>query len=136
MCSTIETHQKKVLEQKVSGSGPTYTALDFIKKTIDEVNCEKLEINECQPDEYRCVNGRCIPKTFFDDDYKYPDCMDYTDEWFGMKLRSACYLSPLSDCEEHLCDFKEIFACGDGNCVNSESATPQCENGRDMQTLS
>ncbi len=28
----------------------------------DEENCDKLEFNECEEDEYRCNNGMCIPE--------------------------------------------------------------------------
>ena len=31
----------------------------------DEKNCDLLEMNICQEDEYRCMNGMCIPEPFF-----------------------------------------------------------------------
>jgi hypothetical protein len=31
----------------------------------DEENCDKLEFNECDDDEYRCLNGMCIPEQYF-----------------------------------------------------------------------
>lgn len=31
----------------------------------DEENCDKLEFNECEDDQYRCVNGMCIPEEFW-----------------------------------------------------------------------
>jgi hypothetical protein len=31
----------------------------------DEENCDKLEFNECDEDEYRCLNGMCIPERYF-----------------------------------------------------------------------
>ena len=31
----------------------------------DEENCDKLEFNECDDDEYRCMNGMCIPDEYF-----------------------------------------------------------------------
>ena len=47
---------------------------------VDEQNCEILEENECESNEYRCFNGQCIPETFLLD-YQYsPDCLDRTDE--------------------------------------------------------
>ncbi|UJR19255.1 hypothetical protein I4U23_022384 [Adineta vaga] len=32
---------------------------------IDEENCDKLEFDECEFDEYRCANGMCIPDDYF-----------------------------------------------------------------------
>jgi hypothetical protein len=44
----------------------------------DKENCDKLEFNECQDDEYRCANGMCIPQEYFlDSQY---DCLDLSDE--------------------------------------------------------
>ncbi len=40
----------------------------------DEENCEKLEFNECEDDEYRCLNGMCIPDEYFLDGEH--DCLD------------------------------------------------------------
>ncbi|CAF1639481.1 unnamed protein product [Rotaria magnacalcarata] len=34
---------------------------------VDEDNCDLLEFNECEPDEYRCTNGMCIPQEYFVD---------------------------------------------------------------------
>ena len=34
---------------------------------VDEVNCDILEFNECEDDEYRCVNGQCIPDEYWMD---------------------------------------------------------------------
>jgi hypothetical protein len=31
----------------------------------DEENCDKLEFNECEQNEYRCANGMCIPGEYF-----------------------------------------------------------------------
>ena len=33
----------------------------------DEENCDKLEFNECEEDEYRCVNGMCIAEQYWID---------------------------------------------------------------------
>ena len=47
---------------------------------LDENDCELLEYNECQPDEYRCANGQCIGEEFYlDGDI---DCMDRSDEQY------------------------------------------------------
>ncbi len=34
---------------------------------VDEDNCDLLEFNECEPDEYRCRNGMCVPEEYFVD---------------------------------------------------------------------
>jgi len=47
---------------------------------VDEHFCEKLEQNECASNEYRCINGQCIPETFLLDKTFVPDCVDGTDE--------------------------------------------------------
>jgi hypothetical protein len=31
----------------------------------DEENCDKLEFNECEEDEFRCTNGMCIPEEYW-----------------------------------------------------------------------
>ena len=31
----------------------------------DEENCDKLEFNECEDDEYRCINGMCISEEYW-----------------------------------------------------------------------
>ena len=48
------------------------------ENAVDELHCDRLELNECDPDEYRCRNGMCIPKeSSFDGIF---DCMDSSDE--------------------------------------------------------
>ncbi|CAF4011362.1 unnamed protein product [Rotaria magnacalcarata] len=54
--------------------------IDCIDGGFDEEYCWQLEINECSDNEYRCANGQCIPKPFFQDDTYLPDCLDGTDE--------------------------------------------------------
>ncbi|CAF5222655.1 unnamed protein product, partial [Rotaria magnacalcarata] len=45
---------------------------------LDENKCDKLEFNECENDEYRCMNGMCIPEEYFlDGEF---DCLDWSDE--------------------------------------------------------
>jgi hypothetical protein len=38
---------------------------------IDEENCDKLEFNECEDDEFRCTNGMCISEEFWLDGKYY-----------------------------------------------------------------
>jgi hypothetical protein len=79
---------------------------------LDEDFCEKLEFNECEDDEYRCVNGMCIPDEYWlDGDY---DCMDWTDEINILVLSGEdCYNVPSFVCDEHLCPYDQ-WSCGDG----------------------
>jgi hypothetical protein len=47
---------------------------------VDEQHCEILEQNECGPNEYRCLNGQCIPEIFLLDKAFFSDCLDNSDE--------------------------------------------------------
>ncbi|CAF2093176.1 unnamed protein product [Rotaria magnacalcarata] len=57
--------------------------IDCYDGEFDEEHCWQIEINECNENEYRCMNGQCIPKEFFQDDPFTPDCLDATDEFYG-----------------------------------------------------
>ncbi|CAF1548192.1 unnamed protein product, partial [Adineta steineri] len=46
---------------------------------IDEEYCWQLNINQCEDNEYRCGNGRCIQKVFFKDDSNVFECLDQSD---------------------------------------------------------
>ncbi|CAF3364239.1 unnamed protein product [Rotaria sp. Silwood1] len=46
---------------------------------IDEESCWQFEINECEDNEVRCLNGQCISKTFFHDDPNGFECLDRSD---------------------------------------------------------
>ncbi|UJR12437.1 hypothetical protein I4U23_016613 [Adineta vaga] len=86
----------------------------------DEENCDKLEFNECEDDdEYRCVNGMCIPDEYFlDGDY---DCMDMTDE-IGYKADFDCTFQQASmECDDRVC-LRFQYSCGDGQCINNRLA--------------
>lgn len=44
---------------------------------IDEENCDKLEFNECEDDEFRCRNGMCIAEEFWlDGKYRSVKCSE------------------------------------------------------------
>lgn len=66
--------------------------VDCWPKPVDEENCEQLEDNECDLNEYRCFNGQCISDVFFQDDSLNPDCLDRTDEslWNSARYPDAC----------------------------------------------
>ncbi|UJR20169.1 hypothetical protein I4U23_023301 [Adineta vaga] len=83
---------------------------------IDEENCDKLEFNECEDDEYRCVNGMCIPQEYWIDGQR--DCMDWSDE-MDAGLGDFCPFHPLTiDCDDHKC-ISSLWSCGDGQCINT-----------------
>ena len=80
----------------------------------DEENCDKLEFNECENDEYRCTNGMCIPNEFFlDGEY---DCMDLSDE-IKFFDDEKCFLHEVTlICDDRICSSK-TWSCGDGQCI-------------------
>ncbi|CAF1435934.1 unnamed protein product [Adineta steineri] len=82
---------------------------------IDEENCHLLEFNECEIDEYRCINGMCIPHEYWlDGQY---DCMDWSDEISSPSSLGDCALKPfIIDCDDHLCS-DGYWSCGDGQCI-------------------
>jgi hypothetical protein len=95
-------------------------------------DCFLMEINQCNENEYRCLNGMCIPKTYFID-FSY-DCGDMTDEEYSIdeliSELAMCYNSPMI-----LCEFSQtrwnLFSCGDGQYELIEDSEPLCANGRD-----
>jgi hypothetical protein len=101
----------------------------------DEENCDKLEFNECEDDEYRCVNGMCIPDQYFLDGEH--DCADLTDE----KQRfdnTKCTFQPASyECDDRVC-YRSQWSCGDGQCIPSRlefqyyEVSTQCNSLREQ----
>ena len=102
----------------------------------DEDNCDKLELNECDENEYRCVNGMCIPDEYFlDGDY---DCMDLSDEIEPFDDRWCMFEQVRLECDERLCP-RNSWSCGDGQCIFDRlafqkltSPLPPCRNRRDQ----
>jgi hypothetical protein len=80
----------------------------------DEENCDLIEFNECEDDEYRCVNGMCIPDQYFlDGEY---DCADATDEK-GVFDDTKCTFQPARyECDDGMC-LRSYWSCGDGQCI-------------------
>jgi hypothetical protein len=92
----------------------------------DEKDCWQLELNQCDDNEYRCVNGQCIPNEYVHDDIYNTDCLDRTDK--VPFPNRGCFENPDFICEEHTCrPGEEEFSCGDGQCINELS---KCGNGR------
>jgi hypothetical protein len=65
---------------------------------FDEEHCWQLEINQCKDNEYRCLNGQCIPQSFYLDGSNHPDCLDSSDEpsakVYNPKLCLIYYIPP------------------------------------------
>ena len=98
----------------------------------DEINCERLEGNSCESDEFRCRNGACIPAEFvFDGQF---DCQDLSDEHHLYRFNN-CHKRLDLECDERLCNSDEPFSCGDGQCLAWQHLldnTPTCVTLRDL----
>lgn len=96
--------------------GPSFICLDWREicdgkidcsnDGIDEQDCWQIEIHVCEENEYRCINGQCIPELFFRDQKQVSDCSDRSDEYaYGMgDDPQQCYKKPASiACDDVLC---------------------------------
>ena len=82
--------------------------IDCLNNGLDEENCWQLEINTCQHDEYRCVNGQCIPRAFYRDESQIDECIDGSDQrsirlWEHLYYQQ--YEQPAFGLDETLCRF-------------------------------
>jgi hypothetical protein len=84
----------------------------------DERLCITLEANICQGDEYRCRNGLCIPLSF-SFDYIY-DCLDRTDESYGLRNRELSQKDPLLDIDYPVCSENPSMFCEEYSCYYLE----------------
>jgi hypothetical protein len=101
--------------------------IDCLNNGEDEKECFQLELNECNLNEYRCLNGLCISKDLIDNDEHLIDCLDRSISKF-VKYNSNCLTDPMFVCEEYLCPpNNKQFSCGDGECVEYFD---KCQNGR------
>ncbi|CAF3983718.1 unnamed protein product [Rotaria sordida] len=83
--------------------------IDCLDGGHDEEHCWQLEINECQPNEYRCANGQCIPIAFLRNYDRSSDCLDGTDEKFAPLALDRCSAkSPTFACEEIMCNDNDV----------------------------
>ena len=101
----------------------------------DEENCDKLEFNECEHDEYRCTNGMCIPGEYFlDGEY---DCADLTDEKEPFDDMQCAFQQASYECDDRMCP-RSYWSCGDGQCISdrfsfrSYGESHSCNNVRDQ----
>jgi hypothetical protein len=82
---------------------------------VDESGCDELELHECETDEYRCLNGMCIPGELFLDGEM--DCLDRSDEMGGKDDRKCFEEQASVVCDDRPCRYKE-WSCGDGQCIS------------------
>jgi hypothetical protein len=54
--------------------------IDCLDGGLDEKHCWNIEINECNDDEFRCLNVQCIPLTFLRVSEFHYDCLDLSDD--------------------------------------------------------
>ncbi|CAF1561449.1 unnamed protein product [Adineta ricciae] len=102
---------------------------------FDEENCDLLEMNSCENDEYRCENGMCIPEEFFlDGEF---DCLDWSDEMQFKKSTTCSEERANIKCDDHICRQTQ-WSCGDGECISDRSDFQKpgfpstCLSGRDQ----
>ena len=81
---------------------------------LDEDNCDLLEFNECDDEEYRCMNGMCIPAEYFLDGVF--DCMDLSDEKNALDGSQCSYELASLLCDDRSCP-PNFWSCGDGQCI-------------------
>ena len=80
--------------------------IDCLDGGFDEEYCWQLEMNECEENEYRCRNGRCIPQSFVNDRLIGYDCLDGSDEYHTMACstnRRIQHFFPSYICEDVTC---------------------------------
>jgi hypothetical protein len=103
----------------------------------DEENCDMFEFNECEDDEYRCVNGMCIPDEYFlDGEF---DCSDLSDEKESFSDSACTFHQASYECDDRMCP-RHKWSCGDGQCIsdrlhfqnNLSSMHSQCNSLRDQ----
>jgi hypothetical protein len=81
--------------------------VDCLDGNFDEEHCWKLEINQCKDNEYRCMNGQCIPQAFYHNEEGNLDCIDGSDinRIYRKNYQYTCNLgSPTFICDDMKCD--------------------------------
>ena len=96
---------------------------------VDEENCDLLEMNRCEQDEYRCMNGMCISDEFFlDGEF---DCLDWSDELQFKKDQNCTDETVSRECDDRVCPPNQ-WSCGDGPLpFQKQVASSACGSQRD-----
>ncbi|CAF3403944.1 unnamed protein product [Rotaria sp. Silwood1] len=95
---------------------------------VDEESCWQVEINECEDNEVRCLNGQCISKTFFHDDPNGFECLDRSDrKFFHKRLFMNISGEPTFTMEDIKCSIRHsrIFMKLTSSCVFQRSSLLQ-----------
>jgi hypothetical protein len=104
--------------------------IDCLDDGVDEAQCFDLEINECKINEYRCHNGLCISKYYWESERSIAACLDQSDVWYMTPCPNLDLTFDLFHCEEYTCPpGLNKFSCGDGQCVEDFD---ECNNGRHL----
>ncbi|CAF1516181.1 unnamed protein product, partial [Adineta steineri] len=95
--------------------------VDCLDGEYDEEHCWELEFTECEPNEYRCNIGQCIPDEFVQDDTKNFDCIDRSDERVRKNIELETFLAaePAFAHDDTICRF--IFVTS--SCIYSREST-------------
>ena len=99
--------------------------IDYDNHGIDELYCDQLETNECQPNKFRCRDGsQCIEWDLLDDDMITIDRLDGSDE----ALPDYSHNSPLVFdnlfSSKYKCPRGQL-SCGNGECISDLN---ECQN--------
>jgi hypothetical protein len=101
---------------------------------VDERDCEILEMNICHDNEYRCMNGMCIPDQYFlDGEF---DCLDWSDALQLKKDENCTNEAASVTCDDRMCPPHQ-WSCGDGQCIADRFAVQKptrsgtCQSRRD-----
>ncbi|CAF1121715.1 unnamed protein product [Adineta ricciae] len=104
--------------------------IDCLNNGVDEASCFDLEMNECEPNEYRCHNGQCIPHYHQTLEQITAECLDQSDAWTDSLCPNSHSPASIFQCEEVVCPpGQKKFSCGDGQCVDDFD---ECTNGRHL----
>jgi hypothetical protein len=94
--------------------------IDCVDDGLDEEHCWKVEVNQCNDNEYRCLYGQCIPKIFYQDGQNIFDCIDASDETlFRFDITNLCHKNePRFGCEDRICKGEPLTS----SCVNKRES--------------
>ena len=85
--------------------------IDCLDGGQDEEHCWELEINQCKDDEYRCMNGQCIPLSFSHGFNYIHQCVDGSDMRFystGTPPFCSGRVEPSFQCEDRICPGRSL----------------------------